>query len=79
MDAAIVERGGAYSFSSPGFPALQFSGFPGASIGTFSGTVRVVDPVDDVIGRYRLLVVPDTTNGDAAPGRPQNTFARGRA
>ncbi len=66
MDAAIVDTGRRVQLQFSGFPALQFSGFPGASIGTFSGTVRVVDPVDDAIGRYRLLVVPDTTNGRRA-------------
>jgi len=74
MDAAIVDTGRQVQLQFSGFPALQFSGFPGASIGTFSGTVKVIDPVDDGTGRYRLLVVPDST-GDA-PDWPSTEYLR---
>lgn len=74
MDAAIVDPGRRVQIQFSGFPALQFSGFPGASIGIFSGTVKVIDPVDDTMGRYRLLVVPDTT-GDA-PAWPTSQYLR---
>ena len=57
-----------------GFPALQFSGFPDASVGTFSGTVRFVNPVDDGTGRFRLLVVPDTSEG--RPPWPSTNYLR---
>jgi multidrug resistance efflux pump len=74
MDAAIVDPGRRVQLQFAGFPALQFSGFPGASVGTFSGTVRVVDAVDDGTGRYRLLVVPDTTAD--APAWPSSQYLR---
>lgn len=74
MDAAIVDPGRRVQLQFAGFPALQFSGFPGASVGTFSGTIRVVDPVDDGTGRYRLLVVPDTTAD--APEWPSSQYLR---
>jgi len=74
VDAAIVEPGRRVQLQFAGFPALQFAGFPDVSTGTFSGTVRVVDPVDDGTGRYRLLVVPDTT-GDR-PDWPGRSYLR---
>jgi hypothetical protein len=42
-----------------GWPALQFSGWPSVAVGTFGGTVTVVDAVDDGLGRFRVLVIPD--------------------
>lgn len=74
VDAAIVDPGRQVQLQFAGFPALQFDGFPEASIGTFSGRVRVIDPVDDGTGRYRLLVVPDTTGGK--PEWPSSSYLR---
>lgn len=74
IDAAIVEPGRRVQLQFAGFPALQFSGYPGASVGTFSGRVRVIDPVDDGTGRYRLLVVPDTTG--ELPEWPNSSYLR---
>ncbi len=74
MDAAIVEPGRRVQLQFSGFPALQFAGFPGASIGTFSGIVRMIDPVDAGLGEYRLLIVPDTTG--SRPAWPDPTYLR---
>jgi multidrug resistance efflux pump len=74
MDAAIVEPGRRVQLQFSGFPALQFSGFPGASIGTFSGVVRVIDPVDTGAGNYRILIVPDTTS--SRPPWPDPSYLR---
>jgi multidrug resistance efflux pump len=74
MDAAIVEPGRRVQLQFSGFPALQFAGFPDISVGIFSGTVRVIDPVDDGTGRYRLLVVPDTTG--TLPEWPSQSYLR---
>ncbi|MEM1125730.1 MAG: HlyD family efflux transporter periplasmic adaptor subunit [Bacteroidota bacterium] len=74
LDAAIVQPGSQVQLQFSGFPALQFAGFPGVSIGIFTGSVRVIDPVDDGAGRYRLLVVPDTTGG--RPAWPSRDFLR---
>ncbi len=74
VDAAIVEPGRRVQLQFAGFPALQFAGFPDVSVGIFSGTVRVVDPVDDGVGRYRLLVVPDTAG--VRPEWPSRSYLR---
>lgn len=58
-DAPLVAPERPVRLMFAGFPALQFSGWPSASVGTFAGRVAVVDAVDDGSGRYRLLVRPD--------------------
>jgi multidrug resistance efflux pump len=74
IGASLVQPGERVQLQFSGFPALQFSGFPNASVGTFSGTVRFVNPVDDGTGRFRLLVVPDTSEG--RPPWPSTNFLR---
>jgi multidrug resistance efflux pump len=74
IGASLVQPGKRVQLQFSGFPALQFSGFPNTSVGTFSGTVRFVNPVDDGTGRFRLLVVPDTSEG--RPPWPGNNFLR---
>jgi multidrug resistance efflux pump len=74
VDAAIVDPGRPVQLQFSGFPALQFGGFPGASVGTFSGKVRFIDPVDDTAGRYRVVVVPDTSG--PRPEWPDKTYLR---
>jgi membrane fusion protein, adhesin transport system len=44
-----------------GWPALQFAGWPSVSVGTFGGTVAVIDRVPGSTGDFRVLVTPDTT------------------
>ena len=54
-----------------GWPAVQFSGWPSVAVGTFGGTVALVDATDDGQGQFRILVVP-------APGEtwPDARFLR---
>ena len=42
-----------------GFPALQFSGWPGISSGTFRARVILVDNTDNGTGKFRVIVKPD--------------------
>ncbi|MBA4029992.1 MAG: toxin secretion protein [Planctomyces sp.] len=42
-----------------GWPAVQFSGWPSVAVGTFGGIVTVVDSMDDGMGKFRVLVLPD--------------------
>jgi multidrug resistance efflux pump len=74
IGASLVRPGERVQLQFSGFPALQFSGFPDASVGTFSGIVRFVNPVDDGTGRFRLLVVPDTSEG--RPPWPSPNYLR---
>ena len=71
IGASLIEPGRQVQLQFSGFPALQFSGLPDASTGTFAGTVRFIDPVGDGSGRFRMLVVPDTSAGNPSWPSPQ--------
>jgi adhesin transport system membrane fusion protein len=58
-DAPLVRQGQRVRIMFDGFPAIPFTAFPWAEIGTFGGTVAVVDAVDDGSGRYRILITPE--------------------
>lgn len=64
FDAPLVHEGQKVRLMFDGFPAIPFTAFPWAEVGTFGGIVAVVDAVDDGKGRYRLLVVPDRSPGE---------------
>ncbi len=59
MDVPLVEKGRHVRIQFDGWPALQFSGWPSVSVGTFGGTVKVIDYVSSKPGEFRLLVIPD--------------------
>jgi multidrug resistance efflux pump len=61
MDVPLIARGRKVRIQFDGWPVLQFSGWPNASVGTFGGLVQVIDYVASTNGEYRLLVVPDPT------------------
>lgn len=62
MDLPLLYIGCPVRIQFDGWPAVVFAGWPGASIGTFGGKVQVVDYVSSSNGRYRALVVPDSTD-----------------
>jgi membrane fusion protein, adhesin transport system len=59
FDAPLVQTGRHVRLQFSGWPALQFSGWPSVSLGSFAGTVALVDAIDDGSNRYRILVRPD--------------------
>ncbi|MBS1556227.1 MAG: HlyD family efflux transporter periplasmic adaptor subunit [Bacteroidetes bacterium] len=59
MDVPLISKGRRVRIEFDGFPALQFSGWPSISVGTFGGTVEVIDYVNSKPGEFRILVVPD--------------------
>jgi multidrug resistance efflux pump len=59
MDVPLVEKGRSVRIQFDGWPALQFSGWPSVSVGTFGGTVKVIDYVSSKPGEFRLIVLPD--------------------
>jgi multidrug efflux pump subunit AcrA (membrane-fusion protein) len=59
MDVPLIQRGRLVRLQFDGWPAIQFSGWPSVAVGTFSGTVSVIDVVSSTNGKYRLLVRPD--------------------
>ncbi len=59
LDVPLVQRGQKVTFLFDGFPAIVFSGWPGASYGTFRGKVLTVENNTNSKGYYRVLVIED--------------------
>jgi multidrug resistance efflux pump len=59
MDVPLISKGRRVRIEFDGFPALQFSGWPSISVGTFGGRVEVIDYVNTKPGEFRILVIPD--------------------
>lgn len=60
LDVPLLEVGRKVRLQFDGWPALVFAGWPDGSFGTFGGVISVIDQVD-TDGKYRILVVPDST------------------
>lgn len=59
MNVPLISKGRKVRIEFDGWPALQFSGWPSVSVGTFGGTVEVIDYFSTRPGEFRILVVPD--------------------
>ena len=61
MDVPLLSVGRSVRIEFDGWPALQFSGWPSVAVGTFGGTVQVIDYIETSAqqGKYRILVVPE--------------------
>lgn len=58
MDVPLILNNSEVRLQFEGWPSVQFSGWPSVAVGTFSGTVSVIDLVSSQNGKYRLLVRP---------------------
>lgn len=58
-DIPLIVEGKEVQVQFQGLPALQFSGWPGISAGTFSARVILVDNTDNGTGKFRVIVKPD--------------------
>jgi multidrug efflux pump subunit AcrA (membrane-fusion protein) len=59
-DAPLLSVGRRVRLQFEGWPAVQFSGWPSVAVGTFGGTIGVIDPGADEEGRVRIIVFPET-------------------
>lgn len=59
VDMPLVRPGDPVRLQFNGWPAIQFVGWPSVAIGTFGGTVQLVDATETQGGRFRVLVIPD--------------------
>lgn len=59
-DAPLVVKDSEVRLEFEGWPAIQVSGWPKANVGTFEGKVAFVDPTDNGLGSFRVMVVPAT-------------------
>jgi len=62
MDYPLVSKGRKVRIEFDGFPAMQFSGWPSISVGSFGGRVEVTDYVNTRPGEFRILVTPDVND-----------------
>ena len=62
MDLPLVNNGQKVRFLFDGFPAIVFSGWPSASYGTFGGIVSAVETSVSANGKFRVLVIEDTSD-----------------
>jgi multidrug resistance efflux pump len=60
VDLPLVSPGQKVRFLFDGFPAIVFSGWPGASYGTYAGVVWAVESDVSVNGKFKILVKEDT-------------------
>lgn len=58
-DMPWIQKGKRVALQFEGWPSILFVGVPGVSVGTFFGTVHLVDVLDDGHGRFRVLVIPE--------------------
>jgi multidrug efflux pump subunit AcrA (membrane-fusion protein) len=59
VDLPLLYEGCKVRVQFDGWPALVFSGWPNASVGTFGGVVKVIDKVNSANGKFRVLITPD--------------------
>lgn len=64
MDVPLMHQDSYVRLQFDGWPALVFSGWPSATVGTFGGKVVSVDQVINDKGKYRVIIVPDTLEGN---------------
>ncbi len=61
-DMPLLHIGDQVRLQFEGWPAIQFVGWPSVAVGTFGGTVKLLDATDDGSGRFRILVAPDASD-----------------
>jgi len=59
IDLPLIKKGQHVRIQFDGWPAIVFSGWPNSSVGTFGGSIYVVDNFISENGKYRVLVIPD--------------------
>jgi membrane fusion protein, adhesin transport system len=69
MDVALLKPGRHVRVFFDGWPALQVSGWPQVAVGTFGAQVAVIDQFPSPDGRFRILLVPDTTHDEPWPAQ----------
>lgn len=58
VDISFVRVNQVARLQFEGWPAVQFRGWPEIAVGTFAGRVAFIDPTDNGVGVFRVVVVP---------------------
>ena len=62
LDLPLLHKGEKVRIQFDGFPAIVFSGWPNASVGTFGGVISAIDNNISENGKFRILVAQDITD-----------------
>lgn len=68
-DMPLLHAGDKVRLQFEGWPAIQFVGWPSVAVGTFGGSLSLVDATDDGNGRFRILVAPDPEDPEWPPSQ----------
>ena len=79
MDLLLVNKGQKVRFVFDGIPAIVFSGWPQGSFGTFGGIISAAETNVSVNGKFRVLVIEDTTEEKWPKNLRMGSGARGIA
>jgi biotin carboxyl carrier protein len=74
-DLPLLSIGREVRLQFEGWPAIQFVGFPSVAVGTFAGSVGIIDPSETSIGKFRILVFPLQSHENTQPW-PSATYLR---
>lgn len=66
-DVPLIRDGREARLMFQGWPALQITGWPQGSYGTFPAHVKFTDNADDGHGKFRVVLVPDENSPDQWP------------
>jgi adhesin transport system membrane fusion protein len=66
-DMPLLSEGRAVRLQFEGWPAVQFTGWPSVAVGSFGGTIALIDAADNGTGQFRILVKPDETDEWPSP------------
>jgi multidrug efflux pump subunit AcrA (membrane-fusion protein) len=61
MDLILINTKQQVRITFDGFPAVIFSGWPNNSYGTFAGEVTMIENNRNENGKFRIMVIPDTS------------------
>ncbi len=61
IDLPLMYIGCPVRLQFDGWPAIVFAGWPGASVGTFGGEIKVIDYINSSNGKFRVLVIADSS------------------
>lgn len=79
MDLPLVNKGGKVRFVFDGIPAIVFSGWPQGSFGTFGGVISAYETNVSSNGKFRVLVIEDTTEAKWPKNLRMGSGAKGIA
>mgnify|MGYP000435018261 CR=1 FL=1 len=79
MDLALLNIGQDVRLQFDGYPAIVFSGWPNSSYGTFAGKISAIESNRNENGKFRVLIIPETSEKNWPSNLKIGTGAQGFA